>query len=164
MIREDHVSFEAAKLLKEKGFDGTTNCYYFDDSNKRTLLYSPFKENYNDGITNKEFEISSNINSIRISAPTLAMVMKWLREVHNILLVVDYEYEYDSTPYYYKIYRLGINGKPERIAIKGTSYDKDNNPTEHIVSYRDWERSPNDYPLYEEACDAAIKYCLENLI
>ena len=151
MIREDYVSFESAKLLKEKGFVQPTRHYYSYDGR---LGYAASEYNWNQTIG----------DYCDYSCISLQMAMKWLREVHNILLVVDYEYEYDSTPYYYKIYRLGINGKPERIAIKGTSYDKDNNPTEHIVSYRDWERSRNDYPLYEEACDAAIKYCLENLI
>lgn len=91
---------------------------------------------------------------------TLQMVMKWLREVHNILIVVDYEWECNSTPYYFKIYRLGKNGKPERVPIRGVSYDKNYHLTEHIVGYRDWERSHDDYSTYEEACEAAIKYCL----
>ena len=92
------------------------------------------------------------------------MAMKWLREIHNVLLVVDYEYECDTTSYYFKIYRLGENGKPERVVVKGVLYDKDNNATEHIVGYRDWERSKGDYSTYEDVCEAAIKYCLKNLI
>lgn len=139
MITEDYVSFEVAKLLKEKGFDGTTNCYYFDDSNKRTLLYSPFKENYNDGITNKEFEVSSNINSIRISAPTLAMAMKWLRKVHEIFIRTNISFLYPIR-YYCEIFCYGDNLK-----------------TQQDVTTENFE-SP------EEACEAAIKYCLENLI
>ena len=94
------------------------------------------------------------------NATTLQTVMKWLREVHNILIVVDYEWECNTTPYYFKIYRLGKNGKPERVPIRGVSYDKNYNPTEHIFRYRDWERSHDDYSTYEEACEAAIKYCL----
>ena len=103
-------------------------------------------------------------DDINVRQITLQSAMKWLREVHNILLIVDYEYECDTTPYFFKIYRLGKNGEPERIAIKGVSYDKDNNATEHIVGYRDWERSKGDYSNYEQAAEAAIKYCLKNLI
>ena len=151
MITEDYVSFETAKLLKEKGFDEKCRALYtfwFDE------VEGP-----------KEDEAENwNIEPKYFSAPTLQMAMKWLREVHNILLVVDYEYECDTTPYYFKIYRLGENGKPERVIIKGVSYDKDNNATEHIVGYRDWERSKGDYLTYEEACEEAIKYCLKNLI
>lgn len=94
----------------------------------------------------------------------IQMVMKWLREVHNIVLVVDYEYECTDTSYYYKIYRLGEYGKPESVAVTGVSYDEDNNPTEHIVGFRDYSRGRYEYATYEEACEVAIKYCLENLI
>ena len=144
MITEDYVSFEIAKLLKEKGFDGTTNCYYFDDSNKRTLLYSPFKENYNDGITNKEFEVSSNINSIRISAPTLAMAMKWLREKYN------------------------INPVPYALSL-GWAFDVFDLTNRDITGCKklysmDLPSKSEVYNTYEEAAEAAIKYCLENLI
>ena len=161
MDREDYVSFETAKLLKEKGFEyNPDESYWLIDADNKMYWVSRIGAYECVDVPTESFQVPKN--GYRLV--TQAVAMKWLREVHNILLVVDYEYEYDSTPYYYKIYRLGINGKPERIAIKGTSYDKDNNPTEHTVSYRDWERSHNDYPLYEEACEAAIKYCLENLI
>lgn len=164
MITEDYVSFETAKLLKEKGFEGDTNCYYIEESVDKNLYYSPIKQNHNKRITNNEFNVYIDITSSRISAPTLQMAMKWLREVHNILIVVDYEWECDTTPYYFKIYRLGENGKPEQVPVKGVSYYKDDNPTEHIIGYRDWKRSNNDYKKYEQACEAGIKYSLENLI
>lgn len=148
MITEDYVSFETAKLLKEKGFK--------PPHDYRKWLPNMYTDN--DEI---KWSVWSDDWYPRI---TLQMATKWLREVHNILLVVDYEYECDTTPYYFKIYRLGENGKPERVTIKGVSYDKDNNAIEHIVGYRDWERSYGDYSTYEVACEASIKYCLENLI
>ena len=91
--------------------------------------------------------------------------MKWLREVHNIIIAIDYDYEFTSDSYCFKIYRLGENGKPERCAVKGEHYDKETNKmVEDIVGYRDYERSCDEYVTYEQACEAAIKYCLENLI
>lgn len=146
MITEDFVSFESAKLLKEKGFDAV-KC-----QNSPHFSY------------NIDGQFSGPSWDSKYNAPTLQMAMKWLREIHNVLIVVDYEWECDTTPYYFKIYRLGENGKPERVAVKGVSYDKDDNPKEHIVGYRDWERSYGDYSTYEQACEAGIKYCLENLI
>jgi hypothetical protein len=149
-IIEDYVSFEIAKLLKEKGFK--ENCY--------AEYYVPTKE-----FNHFEYEGNNNENYEEwITAPTLQMAMKWLKETHNILIVPDYEYECDSTPYLYKIYRLGENGKPERIGVKGVSYDEDNNPIEQIVGYRDYERSYKDYSTQEEAINDGIKYCLEHLI
>ena len=65
MITEDYVSFEIAKLLKEKGFD--EYCGYYD----KTGEYWDYKTFNHKG---DEY----------ISAPTLQMAMKWLRKVHNL--------------------------------------------------------------------------------
>ena len=154
MITEDFVSFETAKLLKEKGFNWKVHYVYH--SYKQPFFHRNLKDFNGEEYKNLKYEWCS--------APTLQMAMKWLRKVYNFLLVVDYEWECDTTPYYFKVYRLGENGKPERVAVKGVSYDKDYNPKEYIVGYRDWERSYGDYSTYEQACEAAIKYCLENLI
>ena len=69
MITEDYVSFEAAKLLKEKGFDESTLGYYLDDKDK--LYFDRFSDDWN----------SKHVGYI--SAPTLQMVMKWLRVKRN---------------------------------------------------------------------------------
>ena len=153
MVAEDYVSYEIAKLLKEKGFDWECFQYWYEEGNKLIHSQSIYP-----------IQNISNPSFFGPAAPTLQSARKWLKEKYNILLVVDYEYECDTTPYFFKIYRLGKYGKPERVAIKGVSYDKDNNATEHIVGYRDWERSKGDYSTYERAANAAIKYCLENLI
>lgn len=131
MITEDYVSFETAKLLKEKGFDEECQEYYGD---------------------------------YEYPCPTHQMATKWVQETFNIIIIPNYEYECDAIPWCYKIFKLGENGKPERVVVKGVSYDKDNNPTEHIVGYRDYERSYEDYSTKEEAIEEGIKYCLENLI
>lgn len=151
MITEDYVSFETAKLLKEKGFD--EKCFFCWDDITETNRISKLMVCNNSELLEHYYAM-----------PTLQMAMKWLREVHNVLLVADYEWECDTTPYFFKIYRLGENGKPERVTVKGVSYDKDDNPTGLIVGYRDWEKSYGDYSTHEEACEAAIRYCLENLI
>jgi len=65
MIAEDYVSFETAKLLKEKGFDEECNKSYGTNG----TLYSNFPKDC-------------------ILAPTLQMAMKWLREVHHLTIDV----------------------------------------------------------------------------
>ena len=121
MITEDYVSYNTAKLLKEKGFDVPD--YYCSRvySDKGTLQ----------GVESVRF------NGIKyISAPTLQMAMKWLREMHDLFIGVEYVnilglgYVYQST-----IYRFG----DDNICCL---YDKS----------------------YEKSIEAAIKYCLENLI
>ncbi len=153
MITEDYVSFETAKLLKEKGFDVETRGYYPVKGDATGRLFA-----------NSSSEYNHNHSQVQISAPTLQMAMKWLEEIHHILVVPDYIYEFTDTSWVYKIYRLGENGKPERYVIKGTSYDKDNTPTEHVVGYRDYMISDHDYATKGEAEEEGIKYCLENLI
>ena len=79
-----------------------------------------------------------------ICCPTLQMAMKWLREVHNIFIeiniiphtTVTMEQEY----YFFKSY-------------------KDRRPHNFPLNF-----SVKSYSSYEEACEDAIKYCLENLI
>ena len=134
MITEDYVSFETAKLLKEKGFNERTNMPYIDDY-QRLVCY----------------------------IPTLQMAIKWPNDIHHILVVSDYEYEFTDTSWYFKIYRLGENGKPERVPVKGVTYD-DSGEHEHIVRYMDYERSYKDYATREEAEEDGIRYCLTNLI
>ena len=68
MITEDYVSFETAKLLKEKGFIENCLMYY---NKVGDLVEESYKFNW-------------NFQTIDYSAPTLQMAMKWLREVHNI--------------------------------------------------------------------------------
>ena len=130
MIRtkEAYVSFEIAKLLKEKGFDENTLMVYmsYGDLCKCNRYDSIRNSNYND-ITKNYFECT---------APTHQMAMRWLREVHNIdICVFPYQADYISYSYKVKIY------KNKEIYLTIT-----------------------DSKTYEDAVEAALKYCLENLI
>ena len=137
MITEDYVSFDTAKLLKEKGFDICCEFQYIN-----CLSGHPFLTDIRDdaGCYYKNSEIGQD----EYSAPTLQMAMKWLREVHNILVS-----PYALRPgYYFEIFDLtnrDISGcKPlYKVGIP---------------------RNEDVLNTYEEACEAAIKYCLENLI
>jgi hypothetical protein len=136
MITEDYVSFETAKLLKEKGFDCNTNCYYIENSVTKTLFYSPIRENHNASCTENDAHI--NVSSGKMSAPTLQMAMKWLREVHNIS--IEPFVDFGSGDGYWWTADVG--------------YIKKDGLIDELCGYNS----------YEEACEEAIKYCLENLI
>ena len=155
MITEDYVSFETAKLLKEKGFDEPCECFY-DTENNDPSIVNGWMVISNSELEKREF--------VCYSAPTLQMAMKWLRETHNVLVIPDYDYECTDKSYCYKIYKLGENGKPERVPIEGVRYDMRGESYVDIVAYRDYKRSYSDYETYEDACEAGIRYCLENLI
>lgn len=115
-ILEDYVSFETAKLLKEKGF--TENCL---------MRYNKVGD-----LVEEAYKFDWNFQTIDYSAPTLQMAMKWLREIHDIdVSVVPLRSHKEYLP---------------RIESDAISHD--------AIPCR----------KYEEACEAAIKYCLENLI
>ena len=106
----------------------------------------------------------SDIDNLKYDpAPLLWDVIIWLKDVHHILVIVDYEYECTDKSYYYKIYRLKGNGRPERVEVTGVRYDKDGNPHNETIGYRDYIRSCENYAGYEEALMEGIKYCLMNL-
>lgn len=71
---------------------------------------------------------------------TIQMAMKWLREVHNIFIAINMIPDTIQKPYFFKPY------------VDGKIY---NFPLNYSVEF---------YATYEEACESAIKYCLENLI
>ena len=106
----------------------------------------------------------SDIDNLKYDpAPLLWDVIIWLKDVHHILVIVDYEYECTDKSYYYKIYRLKGNGRPERVEVTGVRYDKDGNPHNETIGYSDYIRSCEDYAGYEEALMEGIKYCLMKL-
>ena len=131
MISEDYVSFETAKLLKEKGFDARCPMIYTVDGE---MLYTDVKHHNMYAVTNKQLEYYMDI-----IAPTQAMAMKWLRKNHQIFIRPNISFLY-PIKWYSEIFCYGDNLKTQQD-IKTEYYD-----------------SP------EEACEAAIKYCLENLI
>ena len=77
-ITEDYVSFEIAKLLKERGFDRRCRAYY---ASAGSFSYEKYE------VESSECEMHNVI-----LAPTLQMAMKWLREVHNIAIDTEWEH------------------------------------------------------------------------
>lgn len=128
IITEDYVSFETAKLLKEKGFDEYNPLWY--DLNKSSEGPFFYKEIGWYGHNSYDY----NGKSI-ISAPTQQMVMRWLREVHKILIVIDYAFNI----------KTGLFFKLKYPCTSDEYYLKN---------------SKGGYKTYEEAVEAAIKCCL----
>jgi len=127
MITEDYVSFETAKLLKEKGFNWDCQYCYIDE----------------DDSDKEQLEIPTGYDA-EIDAPTLQMAMKWLRKEHNLAIstsvTIDCWHSYVS-----------------QIKLDSEGFVVD------IIDIMDKGNIPS-CGTYEEVCEAAIKYCLENLI
>ena len=131
MITEDYVSFEIAKLLKEKGFDVECDCFYVDGE---LVIARGGASNWNIGET--LFTDYKN----ECSAPTLQMTMKWLRKKHKLYIVIR---PYVTEEGFFSLFDI-----------------KSLKEKEIVVNLR----TKTGFNTHEEACEAAIKYCLENLI
>ena len=83
MIKEQFVSFETAKLLKEAGFDVPCFNQYTD---RGTVWHCDCPENFNK-------------SQCVTSCPTQALAARWLREVHGIHIFSNYFFE-DETWFY----------------------------------------------------------------
>jgi hypothetical protein len=119
MITEDYVSFETAKLLKEKGMDISCFNHYVQKNN-------------NDG------------TSEAVTVCTLQMAMKWLRIEHNIHI---------------ESFCPVVDTTDEPVKYNVVISDLRN----YCLAF-DTPLEDKEFDSYEKACEAAIKYCLENLI
>ena len=121
MIEEDYVSFETAKLLKEKGFD--EECIYVYRHDGSEDIWDTDKED------------------IECQKPTLQMAMKWLRKKKVVIIPVPYSFTLDDEVYQW-VYSIWCGDNLEIDA--------------------DFEDDLFD--SYEDACEDAMKYALENFI
>lgn len=129
MIKEAYVSFEVAKLLKEKGNFNVPCLRVYDKNGIVCIRYSGFDIPHN------------YTNTMLYLCPTHQMAMAWLREVHNIFIVIEPNlYDYSN----------------EKISSYMCSLWQGDNYYENLLS--------KDFPSYEEAVEVALKYVLENLI
>lgn len=129
MITEDRVTFEIAKLLRDKGFPQNT---FEIDCN---VCYK-----YNGNLCNNARSMSGVDREISYMAPTLQMAMKWLREEKEIYITIVY----GDYPSLNKVFWTPQIDSLEGFDLPDSFY--------------------KEYKKYEEACEAAIKYALENLI
>lgn len=102
-MEEQIVSFETAKLAKEKGFDIPVRYGVFGKKMKLT-------ENHG-WEWNKKLELRNwntpNANSY--SVPTQSLLQKWLREVHNVQLTIIPVGNVDFSLKYWHYSILGLN-------------------------------------------------------
>jgi len=149
LITEDYVSFETAKLLKEKGFPQEYDIY-------NAMVYN--EDDYED-----EYEIQRMVTETKLvkagtlspypaSAPelkcyfpTLQMAMKWIREIHNYFIEIDYD-SYEAEDGDSVVTQIGYS----------FSLQKKEKPDKYEYIH-DWI-----YDTYEEAVEEAIKYVLTN--
>ena len=99
-----------------------------------------YKENGEIGFLQTFGDIADYNPENSVLCATLQMTMKWLREAHKWSVQVFPVF--DTLKWCYDIYKLKIQKYQSRPDLL----------------------SNVDYDTYEEACEAALTYCLENLI
>ena len=119
MIKEAYCSFEVSKLLKEKGFNERSYCYYYLNGEiRQAIADAP----WNNGV----------MEPILICAPTHQMAMAWLREVHDIETCVEYSIPDDA--YNYTIIVKDVTNGFTIIHSEGT-YEVYEKATDELLKY-----------------------------
>jgi hypothetical protein len=138
------VTFELAKLLKEKGFDKPTYSFYVIDESEYGEM-SEFITNPNDNYPALD---DNSLFDTLASAPTIAEVVMWLYEKHGIWISVDCDC-------YGILWYANLSVASEK--------NWDNIDLRHeIISAS--KKFPNEHNSPTEAYEAAIEYTLNNLI
>ncbi len=115
MITEDYVSFETAKLLKEKGFEGRMHTFYTEEGTEMESAYM---------VPNNFFPIYR---------PTLQMAMKWLREKHNLHISVLITYQY--FPRKYEVHIMHTEKYEDIVVNPGTNFNTNEEACESAIRY-----------------------------
>ena len=90
-LKEKLISFETAKLAKEKGFHISSRG---EGMGKRVFI--------NGELVNTIFSSKDHIH-----APTQSLLQKWLREVHEISIKIDDYYTNSRVRFDYNVCELG---------------------------------------------------------
>jgi len=151
MITEDYVSYETAKLLKEKGFN--EECFMFwrygkanDKDDTDGISLSSWNENDSNRVTNSELDeyFNDKLSSEGYSAPTIQMVIKWLEVEHRLLILKDYVNVVGNIIFLYQlsVVKIKEDGSIDDVFESYCVHDKD----------------------YNNGCNRIIKHCLKYLI
>ena len=149
-MKEQFITFETAKLAKEKGFDIPTIQFY--TSGKKAYLSKAedymteryAESNWNNG----RGSYPTEPEKVSCSAPTQSLLHKWLREKHNIDVVISPERYYTGVNYLVQAQKWDLNADPEvklNFVIKGSCWYNDN----------------HEYPTYEEALEKGLQEALK---
>lgn len=134
-MKEVIISFETAKLAKEKKFDiPTLYCYEWVKNHEVTVCKNEQNigslDNWNDH-TGEE----NGYNLIFYSAPTQSLLQKWLREKYNIHIEITWVYTLDN------LYMYHVSTTNNPIYSSGSLCSS-----------------------YEEALEKGLEYCLLHLV
>ena len=137
IIHESYVSLETAKMLKEAGFDWEGTSYY------QHGVFYPYKIDRERLVIMNQSSAPSYME--QYSAPTLDVAQRWLREVKDIEVVVEWCVIFDGIihPFEKRKYEYTIQG---------------------VINMTNFSYGEVGYDTYEEAQEAGIKKVLEIIL
>lgn len=139
MPHEQYITLETARLAKQAGFDWEVNARYAILAKCTVTETTIFRE-----ITDFPLQNYNRFDDT-FSAPTQAVLQRWLREVKNREVVVDID------P------RIAHCYEPMIGTVN--KYADDNTPAVK------WQRiSERQYPTFEAALEAGLQKCLTIII
>jgi hypothetical protein len=115
-MKDELITFETAKLAKEKGFNIPTLHYYRGDGD----FVNPWMD-----VIVKSYHIlnhNKSIESYFYSAPTQSLLQRWLRDVHKIYLVPTVDIE--SRKYSWEIYNFNTSKQESGEWEKYNTYEE----------------------------------------
>ena len=122
MTHEQHCELRTCELAKQAGFDWETHYVYETDQKKIEI--------FGNGLVPYQGQAEE-----QLSAPTQAVLQRWIREVKNIYLIVG--------------------------AIEKSGIPKEKWVWEYAI---DFDRSEESFPTYEAALEAGLQKCLTKIL
>jgi hypothetical protein len=144
-MKEELISFDTAKLAKEKSFD--VECNYAQFPLNRKPVYNESKHDW-------------NLYDDGISIPTQSLLQRWLREEHkfHIQIITEACKESSGRPYWqYILYKLASEEDIQKYANGEFGQDGDLMIEPEMLN-EDWFY--NEYDTYEEALEQGLHQAL----
>jgi hypothetical protein len=138
-MKEDLITLKTAKLAKKKGFD-LESLYFYTKPNSKMFGIDEHNRPYSIKNTSKKLYKCGNHAALNIdnvfSAPTQALLQRWLREEHNIHI------------------SIGLNLNGDRPKVYWISF-------EHTLEGSIIDTFQTEYKTYEEALEVGLYEALK---
>lgn len=122
-MKDELIKLEIAILAKEKGFDEEALAIYYDPP-KQHSFFGDIKQGPGYGRKYNYYKNKPKDGSKRFHATTQSLLQKWLREIHNIHVNVEYHNAAHNC-YTYKIIFLDKNKKRKTyFGVYSNSYEE----------------------------------------
>lgn len=147
-MTDELITFETAKLAKEKGFNIPLKKGF--DSKGNIILFGKKKDYYitsdiyysNDSLPREEN--TTHFPKIFLcTAPTQSLLQRWLREIHQIDVVISPERYSNGVNYCVQAQKFDLNEGciTQNFIVEGSYWFNDN----------------HEYPTYEEALEKGLQ-------